>query len=79
MRAIEHDWQFDPSKESRTFSYYASVSYRQVLPESLENAAGYATLDSIKGNLFYPLQVGSGATQSALMAASAFTLDYLLV
>ena len=79
VTAVKHDWQYDPSKMKQTFSYYASVSYRQVLPESLETAAGYATLDSIKGNLFYPLQVGSGATSNALMAASAFMLAYLLV
>ena len=52
---VEHVWHFDESKAPQSFSYYASVSYRRVVHESLQTQTGYATMDSIKGNLFYPL------------------------
>ena len=45
VTAVEHDWIYDPTQSPQTFSYYASVSFREVLPDSYETQSGFETMD----------------------------------
>ena len=63
VTSIKHEWIFDPSVDSQTFTYYASVSFRRALTDDMKTETGLSALDMIKGKLFYPLQVRSGTAK----------------
>jgi len=59
VKGITEEWIYHASDKT-TFTHRASVSFRQVLPPAMHMNA-YSILDRISGDLFYPLNIKSGA------------------
>ena len=60
---IKTEWVFEAESvnpQPQDFSLYVSVAYTEILPKELE-ASGYLSFALIKGNLFYPFEIKSGA------------------
>ena len=55
VSAVEHEWIFNPTAGPQKFSFFASVSFRKYLSDTIKEQMGTSTLDMIRGKLFYPL------------------------
>jgi len=69
---ITTEWVFEAESvntQPQDFSLYVSVAYTEILPKELESS-GYLSFALIKGNLFYPFEIKSGAVVGATETAA---------